>query len=105
MAVVNDDLAALNAASLEEIDMLYTEPPVYPRPVLESIGRVAMRLGKPGEADAAYRKLLVREPGSGRALLGLANALKASGKVQEAERVLAEFDKAWATADSEYKRQ
>jgi len=100
-AVIDNDAAALQQAASEQQDMLYSEPPVYPRPVLENLGRLFLGARLFGDAEIAYRKLLDREPGSGRALLGLYRALAGLGRDSEAAAVLQDFQKAWATADPE----
>ncbi len=64
--------------------MLYTEPPSYPRPVVEGLGNVALALDDYAAAEKAYRETLEREPGSGRAYFGLAAALDGLGKSTEA---------------------
>jgi tetratricopeptide (TPR) repeat protein len=93
------ELESLQRAAAIEEELIYSEPPSYPRPVLERVGRAALADRKFSEAEQAYRKLLTREPGSGRALWGLAESLRGAGKTQEAERVMKEFEKAWANAD------
>ena len=82
-----------------EADMLYTEPPPYPRPILEPLARRALRNRDFKTAEALYRKLLEHEPGSGRALWGLAEALSGQDKTTEAQPVREEFRKAWAHSD------
>ncbi len=82
-----------------EADVLYTEPPPYPRPILEPLARLALRNRDFKTAEAHYRKLLDREPGSGRALRGLAEALAGQDRTAEAQAVREEFRKAWANAD------
>ena len=82
-----------------EADVLYTEPPPYPRPILEPLARRALRNRDFKTAEAYYRKLLDREPGSGRALRGLAEALAGQDKTADAQAVREEFRKAWANAD------
>ena len=94
------DPAATERALALQADMLYTDPPTYPRPFLESAGKRALRNRDFKTAEARYRKLLEREPGGGRALSGLADALTGEGKTSEAESVRADFQKAWARADS-----
>ncbi len=103
VALVENNLTDLQEAAIEERDMLYTEPPPYPRPVLEDVGAVALRLKDFARAEAAFRQLLEREPGSGRALLGLSQALAGLGKNAEAEAAASEFRRVWATADPEYR--
>jgi len=87
-------------AADREAAMLYTEPPSYPRPVVEGWGNVALSMGDHKTADKAYRETLGREPGSGRAYFGLAAALDGEGKAAEARDVRAKAAKAWARADS-----
>jgi tetratricopeptide (TPR) repeat protein len=86
-------------AADREAAMLYTEPPSYPRPVVEGWGNVALAMGDHAAADKAYREALGREPGSGRAYFGLAAALEGEGKIAEARAVRAKAAKAWARAD------
>jgi hypothetical protein len=69
-------------AANREANMMYTEPPAYPRPVVEGWANVAAALGDQATAEKEYREALAREPGSGRAYFGLATA------------------KAWANADA-----
>ena len=50
-------------------------------------------------ASAAYRRALENEPGSGRALWGLATAYEGLGKKQESEKNMAEFRRVWRGED------
>jgi len=94
-------LELLRKAARMEDALLYTEPPAYPRPVVETLGRAALALGDFKEAEAAYRRALELEPGSGRALWGIAQALDGTGDRKEGDRVWAEFVKTWSTADTD----
>ena len=87
-------------AADREAAMLYTEPPAYPRPVVEGWGNVAMAAGDYAAAEKAYRETLEREPGSGRAYFGLAAALDGLGKSTEARDARNRAAKAWANADA-----
>jgi tetratricopeptide (TPR) repeat protein len=87
-------------AADREANILYTEPPAYPRPVVEGWANVAAALGDHATAEKEYREALGREPGSGRAYFGLANALDALGKTAESHEARAKAAKAWATADA-----
>jgi len=87
-------------AADREAAMLYTEPPAYPRPVVEGWGNVALALGDYATAEKAYRETLAREPGSGRAFFGLATALDGLGKATEASEARGRAAKAWANADA-----
>jgi len=87
-------------AADREAAMLYTEPPAYPRPVVEGLGNVALALHDFAAAEKAYRETLEREPGSGRAYFGLAAALDGLGKTADAREARRRAAKAWARADS-----
>ena len=87
-------------AADREANMLYTEPPAYPRPVVEGWANVALTLGDHATAEKAYREALAREPGSGRAFFGLASSLDAQGKTADALAARERAAKAWANADA-----
>jgi tetratricopeptide (TPR) repeat protein len=86
-------------AAGREAAILYTEPPAYPRPVVEGFANVALALGDFATAEQAYREALYREPGSGRAYFGLATALDGLGKTADARDAREHAAKAWANAD------
>jgi tetratricopeptide (TPR) repeat protein len=86
-------------AADREADLLYAEPPAYPRPVVEGWANVAAAIGDHATAEKEYREALAREPGSGRAFFGLAGALDAQGKTSEAHDARSKAAKAWANAD------
>jgi tetratricopeptide (TPR) repeat protein len=88
-------------AADREAAMLYTEPPAYPRPVVESFANIAFALGDYATAEKEYREALGREPGSGRAYFGLAAALEGLGNAAEAGVVRTKAAKAWASADAD----
>jgi tetratricopeptide (TPR) repeat protein len=81
--------------------LLYTEPPSYPRPVVEGFGNTALAVGDYATAEQAYREALEREPGSGRAYFGVAAALKAQNKTAEAQHMTMKAMKAWDKADAD----
>jgi len=87
-------------AADREAAMLYTEPPSYPRPVVEGWGNVALALGDYATAETAYREALAREPGSGRAYFGIAASLDGLGRTTEAQEARAHAARAWAQADA-----
>ncbi len=74
----------LAKASREERAMIYTEPPMYPRPVAEVIGEWMLRSGKTREAEAAFRVALDQYPDSKRSKVGLKESLRRSNKPVEA---------------------
>jgi tetratricopeptide (TPR) repeat protein len=75
-------LELLQEAARMERALRYSEPPSYPRPVLEVLGRKALAEGKLQVAEAAFREALDQFPESGRALSGLSEARERQGKSQ-----------------------
>jgi tetratricopeptide (TPR) repeat protein len=92
-------IAAWRNAAAAEDKLSYDEPPAWYYPVRESLGGACLRAGKPAEAEKVFREDLKINPGNGRSLFGLAEALKAQGKRDEAANVVSNFKKAWARAD------
>jgi tetratricopeptide (TPR) repeat protein len=89
-----------NAARMEA-ELLYTEPPSYPRPVVEGFGTTALAIGDHATAEQAFREALAREPGSGRAYFALAAALRGLNRDAEAKDMNANGLKAWTKADAD----
>lgn len=89
-----------NAADIEDA-LLYDEPPLWYRPVRQSLGRAQLEAGQFAEAERSYREDLDRFPENGWSLYGLAQSLEAQGRGTEAEAVRRRFDAAWAHADVE----
>ncbi len=92
---VNNGLVGLRRAAASESEMPYTEPPVYPRPVLELLGSAALKVRDFEAAESAYRRALENEPSSGRALWGLAKAFESLGNADDAEEMLEEYHRVW----------
>jgi tetratricopeptide (TPR) repeat protein len=82
-----------------EAALMYTEPPAYPRPVVEGFAATALALGDYKTAEREYREALEREPGSGRAYFGMSAALKGLNRASEAEAMAAKATQAWDKAD------
>jgi tetratricopeptide (TPR) repeat protein len=78
---------------------LYFEPPKWYYPVRHSLGAALLKAGRYAEAEKVYRKDLRRFPENGWALFGLAQALRAQGKKDEATATEARFRKAWPDTD------
>jgi Tetratricopeptide repeat. len=81
---VDKGIRTLQAASAGERRLRYTEPPYYPRPVAEQLGRVALKNGKLPEAERAFRQALEQYPASAHARAGLRDTLQKGGKPLEA---------------------
>jgi tetratricopeptide (TPR) repeat protein len=92
-------LEALRRAALEESQLPYTDPTVYPCPVFELMGKTALDGHDFASAEFAYRQTLENEPGGGRALWGLARALEGLGKKAEAEKAMVEYHRVWRGDD------
>jgi tetratricopeptide (TPR) repeat protein len=97
----DDAIAALNTAVTIEDTLPYDEPPAWHWPTRLALGDVLLEAKKPADAEQVYRDELQRNPENGWSLFGLARALKAQGKKQEAQEVSDRFAKAWANADVE----
>ena len=89
----------LDRAVRYEDALIYQEPPDWHAPVRLNLGAVLLAAGRPDEAEAVYWEDLRNNPGSGWSLFGLAQALDAQGKKDEAARVRKRFDVAWQDAD------
>jgi tetratricopeptide (TPR) repeat protein len=77
---LNAALKKLEQAASMERHMVYSEPPYYPRPVLEVLGQAALKNGKLPEAESAFRRALDQYPGSFRAQAGLRGTLEREHK-------------------------
>ena len=77
---VDKALRTLQSAVRAERALRYTEPPSYPRPVAEILGRKALDKGKLQIAEEAFRQALEQYPESERAVTGLAETLRREGK-------------------------
>jgi tetratricopeptide (TPR) repeat protein len=92
-------IAHLDRAVRYEDALIYTEPDDWHQPVRHNLGAVLLQAGRPVEAESVYWEDLRRHPKNGWALFGLAQALRAQGKVDQARVVEAEFKEAWKNAD------
>jgi predicted Zn-dependent protease len=97
----DEAIAALNTAVTIEDTLPYDEPPAWNWPTRLALGNVLIEAKKPADAEQAFRDELQRNPENGWSLHGLARALKAQGKKDEARAAADRFAKAWANADVE----
>jgi len=86
------------AVQLEDA-LTYGEPPDWSVPVRQELAMVLLRADRAVEAEQAFREDLKRFPDNGWSLRGLELALRAQGRVAEAETAKATFERVWATAD------
>jgi tetratricopeptide (TPR) repeat protein len=92
-------LLHLERAVRYEDALIYQEPPDWHAPVRENLGAVLLAAGRPDEAEAVYWEDLRKNPGTGWALFGLLQALKAQGKTDDATIIEQRFRAAWKDAD------
>ncbi len=93
-------IEALRRAVAAEDVVNYNEPPDWDIPVREWLGRALLIDGQFAEAEKVYRDELAKHPRSGRALFGLAEALRKQNKQSSAQLVEREFAKSWEKADT-----
>ena len=92
-------IAAMRMAAVSESKVNYAEPPDWDLPTREWLGRALMKDGQFSEAERSFREEIGRNPRSGRALFGLAEALARQGKDSSAALVRREFEAAWVKSD------
>jgi tetratricopeptide (TPR) repeat protein len=92
-------VAHLERAVRLEDALVYTEPAEFHFPPRQALGAVLLDAGRPAEAETVYWEDLRRNKENGWSLFGLAQALKAQSKKDDAALVEARFNKAWAGAD------
>ena len=92
-------IAAWTRAVAQEDGFAYDEPADWFYPMRHYLGAALLDAKKPKDAEAVFREDLRRNPNNGWALHGLAAALSAQGKKDEASAVRKDFDAAWKHAD------
>lgn len=92
-------IAQLDRAVRLEDALVYTEPSEWHYPPRHALGAVLLEAGRPREAETVYWEDLRRNPENGWALLGLAQALKAQGKDEQAALIQKRYETAFARAD------
>jgi tetratricopeptide (TPR) repeat protein len=94
-----DAIAALERAVTLEDSLVYDEPEPLPFAARHWLGAALLDAGRPVDAEAVYRAALADHPHNGWSLFGLAQALDAQGRRDEAAAARAAFDRSWARAD------
>lgn len=92
-------IAHLDKAVRYHDNLVYTEPDDWHQPVRHVLGAVLLDAGRPAEAEAVYWEDLRRNPKNGWSLFGLAKALHAQNKHEQAKLVEADFKQVWADSD------
>ena len=100
--VKNDRKSAFElfaSAVAAEDAIAYDEPADWDLPTRETFGASLLVAGNFVQAEQVFRAELKKHKRNGRALFGLAESLKGQKKSKEAQAVLKDFRKEWATAD------
>ncbi len=92
------------AVRLEDA-LIYEEPPMWYAPVRERLATELLAAGRRQEAVTIYREDLRINPGNPRSIYGLAQTLKALGRVAEAATLDREFRRVWRYADSRHRHK
>ena len=92
-------IAHLDRAVRLESGLVYTEPAETHYPARQALAAVLLAAGRAKEAETVYWEDLSRNPDNGWSLFGLAQALRAQGRADEAAATQARFEKAWTRAD------
>ena len=77
----------------------YDEPWGWVQPARHALGALLLEQGRLDEAEQVYRDDLVRHPGNGWALHGLAECLRRTAREAEAAQVEARLREAWKRSD------
>lgn len=95
----DDAVKVLEAAAVLEDSLNYDEPEPWPIPVRHHLGAILLEATRYTDAEAVYRADLKDHPMNGWSLDGLARALRARGRVKDAEVAERELRDAWKRAD------
>jgi predicted Zn-dependent protease len=96
---VDEGIAAMREAVAREDRLRYDEPPDWLQPVRHPLGAALLQAGRLGEAEAVFRTDLVKLPGNGWSLFGLARSLRLQKRDAEAAVIEKQFAKTWVKAD------
>jgi tetratricopeptide (TPR) repeat protein len=92
-------IAHFQTAVRIEDSLTFDEPPAWYHPTRQFLGETLLKVGRAAEAEKAFREDLFYQRETGWSLSGLSRALRAQGKVREANQVAQRFQAAWRFAD------
>ncbi len=96
---LNESVNFFRKAVVLEDSMIYNEPKDWVHPARQYLGRALCKTKKFAEAESVYKVDLKINPNNGWSLTGLSIALQGQGKKDEAAKVKALAEKAFAKAD------
>jgi hypothetical protein len=94
-----DAVALLAQATAIEDGLAYDEPHLWLAPTRHALGAALLAAGRYDDAQRVYREDLRHYPANGWSLAGLAEALRRSGRADDARAVEAQARTAWRNAD------
>ena len=89
----------LEKAVTYEDKLIYTEPAAWHVPTRQNLGAILLKAKKYKEAEKVYKKDLSILRQNGWSLMGLYNSYTAQGKIEEAKKIMQEYNTAWEHAD------
>jgi tetratricopeptide (TPR) repeat protein len=93
-------VASLQKAVEIEDGILYDEPEPLNFAARHWLGAALLEAGRPQDAERVYNEELARHPRNGWSLFGLEQALRAQGRVYDANDAHRRFEEAWARSDT-----
>ncbi|MCP3982709.1 MAG: hypothetical protein GY716_25745 [bacterium] len=96
---VETGLAHLERAVRLEDSLMYNEPPDWFTPTRHYLGAALLHADRPVEAEVVYWRDLAKNKNNGFALFGLAQALEAQDKTEQAADVRRRLEESWSAAD------
>jgi tetratricopeptide (TPR) repeat protein len=94
-----DEALALQAKVVDAAAKLDArEPPALADGTKLTLGHMQAKAARWADAEKTYRQALAEQPGSGWALRGLVQALKAQGRSADADKYRLELDRSWSEA-------
>jgi len=95
----SEAIGHLKKAIVFEDALIYSEPSPWHIPSRQTLGSIFLKDGKYIEAENIYKEDLAILRQNGWSLMGLYQSLKAQGKIEEANKIKQEYEKAWKYAD------
>jgi tetratricopeptide (TPR) repeat protein len=96
---LDEAIAVFEQAQETHLALRYDEPEPLNFSSGDWLGDALIEAGRYAEAEAVYRISLDQHPDNGWSYFGLEKALRAQGRVAEADAAKADFDRTWARAD------